>query len=68
MDEFYGSSFPDFVSLRNKTEKILKEERDILEIKSLVGIDSLAELDKITLAIGKILREEFLQQHRYGLG
>lgn len=36
-----------------------------MEIVQLVGKDSLAESDKVTLEVAKLLREDFLQQNSF---
>lgn len=43
----------------------LQEEEDLSEIVQLVGKASLAEADKITLEVAKLLKEDFLQQNSY---
>jgi vacuolar-type H+-ATPase catalytic subunit A/Vma1 len=45
--------------------EILQEEEDLSEIVQLVGKASLAETDKITLEIAKLLKDDFLQQNGY---
>jgi len=40
----------------------LQEEEDLSEIVQLVGKASLAETDKITLEVAKLLKDDFLQQ------
>ncbi|GFO47808.1 V-type proton ATPase catalytic subunit a [Plakobranchus ocellatus] len=65
LDEFYERSYPEFVPLRNKCKEILQEEEDLSEIVQLVGKGSLAESDKITLEVAKLLRDDFLQQNGY---
>ncbi|XP_014667614.1 PREDICTED: V-type proton ATPase catalytic subunit A [Priapulus caudatus] len=65
LDEFYDKNFPEFIPLRNKTREILQEEEDLSEIVQLVGKASLAEVDKITLEIAKLLKDDFLQQNSY---
>lgn len=42
-----------------------QEEEDLSEIVQLVGKASLAEGDKITLEVAKLLKEDFLQQNSY---
>lgn len=46
-------------------KEILQEEEDLSEIVQLVGKASLAETDKITLEVAKLLKDDFLQQNRY---
>jgi len=65
LDPFYETFDPDFVALRVRTKEILQNEDELTEIVQLVGKDSLAESDKITLEIAKILRDDFLQQNGF---
>ncbi|KAI9581361.1 V-type proton ATPase catalytic subunit A-like [Glossina fuscipes] len=65
LDDYYEKNFPGFVPLRVKTRKILQEEEDLSEIVQLVGKASLAETDKITLEVAKMLKDDFLQQNSY---
>uniref|UniRef100_A0A5S6QIR5 H(+)-transporting two-sector ATPase n=1 Tax=Trichuris muris TaxID=70415 RepID=A0A5S6QIR5_TRIMR len=65
LDDFYDKYFPDFVPLRAKCKEILQEEEDLSEIVQLVGKASLAETDKITLEVAKLLKDDFLQQNGY---
>ncbi|KAK2117715.1 V-type proton ATPase catalytic subunit A [Saguinus oedipus] len=54
-----------FVPLRTKAKEILQEEEDLAEIVQLVGKASLAETDKITLEVAKLIKDDFLQQNGY---
>lgn len=49
---------------RFQVKEILQEEEDLSEIVQLVGKASLAETDKITLEVAKLLKDDFLQQNR----
>merc|ERR1711871_853662 len=60
---FYESFDSEFVELQTKFRDILQKEDDLNEIVQLVGKDSLAESDKITLEVAKIIREDYLQQN-----
>jgi len=62
---FYEERDSSFTYLRTKVKEILQQEADLEEIVQLVGKDSLAETDKLTLEIAKIIREDFLQQNAY---
>lgn len=64
LDDFYDKNFVEFVPLRTKVKEILQEEEDLSEIVQLVGKASLAESDKITLEVARLLKEDFLQQNR----
>lgn len=65
LDEFYDKNFSEFVPLRTQVKEILQEEEDLSEIVQLVGKGSLAESDKITLEVAKLLKDDFLQQNSY---
>merc|ERR1711962_755072 len=65
LDDYYEKNHPDFVALRTKVNEILQEEEDLSEIVQLVGKASLAETDKITLEVAKLLKDDFLQQNGY---
>ena len=43
----------------------MQEEEELSEIVQLVGKASLAQTDKITLEVAKIIKEDFLQQNGY---
>lgn len=65
LDDYYEKNFPEFVPLRTKCNEILQEEEDLSEIVQLVGKNALAETDKITLEVAKLLKDDFLQQNGY---
>ncbi|EDO33624.1 predicted protein [Nematostella vectensis] len=65
LDDYYEKNYPEFVALRTKVKEILQEEEDLSEIVQLVGKGSLAESDKITLEVAKLIKDDFLQQNGY---
>lgn len=65
LDDYYEKNYPEFVPLRTKCKEILQEEEDLSEIVQLVGKASLAESDKITLEVAKLIKDDFLQQNGY---
>ncbi|KYO27154.1 V-type proton ATPase catalytic subunit A [Alligator mississippiensis] len=65
LDEYYECQHPEFPALRTKAKEILQEEEDLAEIVQLVGKASLAEADKITLEVAKLIKDDFLQQNGY---
>eukprot|EP00052_Salpingoeca_macrocollata_P004912 m.44291 g.44291 ORF g.44291 m.44291 type:complete len:611 (+) comp14539_c0_seq1:975-2807(+) len=65
LEEFYEKNHPEFISFRTKIREILQDEEDLSEIVQLVGKGSLAETDKVTLEVAKILKDDFLQQNGY---
>ena len=52
----------DFLKYRNELMHILLEESKLLDIVKLIGSDILADDQKLTLEIGKVIRLGFLQQ------
>jgi len=65
LEPFYDTIDPEFAGLRTKAQEILQNEDDLTEIVQLVGKDSLAESDKITLEVAKLIRDDFLQQNGF---
>jgi len=65
LDPHYEELDPEFVALRTKIKEILQNEDELTEIVQLVGKDSLAESDKITMEVAKIIKEDFLQQNGF---
>lgn len=65
LEPFYEEEDPAFSRLRTKAKEILQAEEDLAEIVQLVGKSALAETDKITLDIAKLLKDDFLQQNGY---
>ncbi|MCD7786870.1 MAG: V-type ATP synthase subunit A [Oscillospiraceae bacterium] len=62
---WYEERFPGFMANRDKAMAILQEESNLNEIVRLVGADSLALPEQLTLATAKMLREDFLQQNSF---
>ena len=65
LEPFYEKTDPEFLALRAKAREVLQKEDELNEIVQLVGKDSLAETDKITLETAKFLKEDFLQQNSF---
>ncbi|CAI4224456.1 unnamed protein product [Auanema sp. JU1783] len=65
LEDYYEKEYPDFVNLRTKMKEILQEEEDLSEIVQLVGKASLAESDKVTLEVARVIKDDFLQQNGY---
>uniref|UniRef100_A0A7S1EQI8 H(+)-transporting two-sector ATPase n=1 Tax=Timspurckia oligopyrenoides TaxID=708627 RepID=A0A7S1EQI8_9RHOD len=62
---FYEQNYPEFLEYQQKTREVLQTEDDLMEIVQLVGKDSLAETDKVTLEVAKMIREDFLAQNSF---
>ena len=56
LEPFYEKTDPEFLTLRAKAREVLQKEDELNEIVQLVGKDSLAESDKITLETAKFLK------------
>lgn len=65
LEPFYEKMDPEFLRVRTQCKEILQEEEDLAEIVQLVGKNSLAEGDKITLEVAKLIKDDFLQQNGY---
>ncbi|KAI8909624.1 ATP synthase alpha/beta family, nucleotide-binding domain-containing protein [Gorgonomyces haynaldii] len=65
LEPFYETFDAEFTNIRTKAKEILQNEEDLSEIVQLVGKSSLAESDKITLDVAKLLKDDFLQQNGY---
>jgi len=65
LEPYYMSVDADFSAIRRKMKLILQAEEDLTEIVQLVGKDSLAEADKLTLDIARLIKDDFLQQNGY---
>lgn len=65
LEPFYEEHFPEFSSLQQTVREVLQTEDDLMEIVQLVGKDSLAEADKVTLETAKVIREDYLAQNSF---
>jgi V-type H+-transporting ATPase subunit A len=61
LQEYYNQRDPDFMRYKVAFKNILQEENDLIEIVQLVGKDSLGEVQKATLEVARLIKEEFLQ-------
>jgi len=62
---YYEGVDSEYMRQRDKMREILQLEDDLAEIVQLVGKDSLAESDKLTLEVAKMIKDNFLQQNSY---
>jgi len=65
LDGWYEKYDPEYTGARTKMREILQMEDDLSEIVQLVGKSALAETDKVTLEVAKIIKEDYLQQNGY---
>lgn len=55
----------DWSALRGWALQVLQEEGSLAEIVALLGIDAIAPGQRVTLRLGRLLREDFLQQSSF---
>jgi len=56
----------DWAAQTQQARALLQREAELQEIVQLVGTDALAETERGELAVGRMLREDFLQQSAFG--
>ncbi len=67
LDEWFKEQVAaEWPTLRQRARALLQREAELQEIVQLVGADALAEAEKGELAVGRMLREDFLQQSAVG--
>ncbi len=67
--DWYNSRLnPEWNGMVEEALALLQREEELLEIVQLVGPDALPEIERETLAITQILREDYLQQSAYSEG
>ena len=66
LEEWYNNHVnPKFMEERAKIMAILQEENSLNEIVKLIGQDTLADSQRLTLLIAQVIRTEFVQQNAY---
>lgn len=55
----------DFVELRRRTMSLLQEEAALQEVVQLVGPDALQDNERLIIEVGRMIREDFLQQNAF---
>ena len=56
---------PDFAEVRKQASELLQKEAALQEVVQLVGPDALQDQERMVIEVGKMLREDFLQQHAF---
>lgn len=54
-----------WIELRNSMMGLLQEEAELEEIVKLVGMDALAETDRLKLEVARAIREDYLHQNAF---
>ena len=55
----------DFPELRERAVNLLQRESDLQEVVQLVGPDALQDQERLIVEVGRILRQDFLQQNGF---
>ncbi len=55
----------DFPETRNRASSLLQREAELQEVVQLVGPDALQDQERMVIEIGRILRQDFLQQNGF---
>jgi V/A-type H+-transporting ATPase subunit A len=56
---------PDYPEVRTQIITMLQREAELQQVVQLVGPDALQDAERLSLEIGRIAREDFLQQNAY---
>ncbi|UCH27928.1 MAG: V-type ATP synthase subunit A [Trueperaceae bacterium] len=66
LDDWYGENVAeDYTHLRDRATSLLQQEADLQEVVQLVGPDALQDQERLVIEVGRILRQDFLQQNGF---
>lgn len=66
LEPWYAENIaPDFSTLRDRAVTILQRENELQEVVQLVGPDALQDQERLVIEMGRILRQDFLQQNGF---
>lgn len=66
LDRWYRENVdPDYPEMRNAIRELLQREASLQEMVQLVGPDALQDHERLIIEVGRILREDFLQQNGF---
>jgi V/A-type H+-transporting ATPase subunit A len=66
LDAWYGKNLSsDYTALRDAVGRLLQQEASLQEMVQLVGPDALQDHERLVIEVGRILREDFLQQNGF---
>ena len=56
---------PDYPEMRDSISRVLQQEASLQEMVQLVGPDALQDQERLIIEVGRIIREDFLQQDAF---
>jgi V/A-type H+-transporting ATPase subunit A len=66
LDEWYKENVAeDYAELRDRAVGLLQQEADLQEVVQLVGPDALQDQERRVIEVGRVLRQDFLQQNGF---
>ena len=66
LEEWYRENVAaDYPEMRERAVGLLQQESDLQEVVQLVGPDALQDQERLIIEIGRILRQDFLQQNGF---
>ena len=66
LEEWYRENVAeDFPELRERATNLLQRESELQEVVQLVGPDALQDQERLIVEVGRILRQDFLQQNGF---
>lgn len=66
LDSWYREQVaPDYPELRDRARNLLQREAELQEVVQLVGPDALQDQERLIIEVGRILRQDFLQQNGF---
>ena len=66
LDSWYRENLdPNYPTLRDTVGRLLQQEASLQEMVQLVGPDALQDHERLVIEVGRILREDFLQQNGF---
>ena len=66
LEEWYRENVAeDFPELRDRAVNLLQRESDLQEVVQLVGPDALQDQERLIVEVGRIIRQDFLQQNGF---
>jgi V/A-type H+-transporting ATPase subunit A len=66
LNQWYRDNMaPDYPELRDAISQLLQQEASLQEMVQLVGPDALQDHERLIIEVGRIIREDFLQQDAF---